>query len=160
MPISPINGVTDAVVASQFMLRSSLASSSLTPICRVRSSAVRLVTLPRRFDLPLDFFVAEIENGDQGRGAELFAGDHHGFHAGGLAKCAQETRVGLAGAAERLPLGKDDGPGIDGKTDQNDQHSRCRTGRCCWTISQRSDLQKEGNGRFERAIRLLISNLS
>ena len=40
---------TDAVIASQCMLRSSLASSSLTPNCRLRSRAVRLATFPRVF---------------------------------------------------------------------------------------------------------------
>ena len=100
VPINPINGVTEAVVASQFMLRSSLASSSLTPSCSVRSRAVRLVTLPRDFHLPLHLFVAEIEDRHQGRRAELFARDHHGFHAGGLAKRAQEARIGLAGGAQ------------------------------------------------------------
>src|ERR1035437_2795364 len=85
VPINPINGVTEAVVASQFMLRSSLASSSLMPSCRVRSSAVRLVTLARQF------FVAEIEDGHQGRGAELLTDHHHGFHAAGLAEGAQEA---------------------------------------------------------------------
>src|ERR1035441_7323921 len=47
VPNNPMKGVTDAVVASQLMLRSILAISSLTPSCRVRSSAARLVTLPR-----------------------------------------------------------------------------------------------------------------
>ena len=49
VPNSPMKGVTEAVVASQFMLRSSLASSSLTPICSVRSSAARFFTVPLAF---------------------------------------------------------------------------------------------------------------
>jgi len=38
---------TDATVASQLMLRSSLASSSLMASCRERSSASLLLTVPR-----------------------------------------------------------------------------------------------------------------
>ena len=47
VPKRPMNGLTVAVVASQFMLRSSLATSSLTPSCSDRSSATWFVTLPR-----------------------------------------------------------------------------------------------------------------
>ncbi len=47
VPNSPMNGVTVAVVASQFMCRSSLAISSLSPSCSVRSSATRFFTVPR-----------------------------------------------------------------------------------------------------------------
>ena len=106
VPNSPMNGVTEAVVASQFMLRSSLASSSLTPSCRVRSSAVRFVTLPLRLHLPFDLFIAEIEHRDQRRGAVLLARHHHRFQAAGLAKSAQETRIRPPRPAERCHLEK------------------------------------------------------
>ncbi len=49
VPSRPMNGVTDAVVASQLMFRSSLDISSLTPNCSERSSAVRLFSPPRAF---------------------------------------------------------------------------------------------------------------
>ena len=148
VPNSPMNGVTDAVVASQFMLRSSLASSSLMPSCRVRSSAVRLVTRAARFHLPLDLFVAEIEDGHQRRGAELLARHHDGFQAGGLAERAQEARVGLARAAQGLPLGKNHGPGIDGKTDQNAEHGDFRRAAALDHFPE-IYLKKEGNRSFE-----------
>ena len=118
------------------------------PSCSVRSSEVRLVTLPRSFDLALQFFVAEIEDGNQGRGAELLAGDHHGFHAAGLAECAQEARIGLAGAAQGAELGEDDRPGIDGKTDQYAQHSHTG-GAVMLDHFPEICLQEEGNGSLE-----------
>ena len=43
VPSNPINGETEAVVANQLILRSSLASSSLTPSCKLRSKATRLM---------------------------------------------------------------------------------------------------------------------
>ena len=149
VPSSPMNGVTDAVVASQLMLRSSLASSSLMPICRVRSRAMRLLSDAARLHLPLDFFVAEIEDGDQRRRAELLARDHHGFHAGGFPKRAQKARVRLTRAAQRLPFGKDDRPGIDRETEQENQDSQPPPVR--WSGPFPRDLlEKEGNRRFER----------
>ena len=44
-----MNGLTEAVVASQPMLRSSFDSSSLVPSCNERSSETLLITRPRDF---------------------------------------------------------------------------------------------------------------
>src|ERR1035438_5085154 len=78
--------------------------------------------LSARLDLALDLFIAEIEDGHQGRGAKLLAGHHYGFEAVGLPKGSQEARIGPAPAAEGAPLREDHGPGINRETQQDGQH--------------------------------------
>jgi hypothetical protein len=65
------------------------------------------------FDLPFQLFIAEIEDGNQGRGAELLARHHHGFHAAGLAERSQKAGIRLGGAAQGAHLGENNGPGIE-----------------------------------------------
>ena len=94
VPNRPTNGLTEAMVASQFILRSRREISSLMPSCSVRSSADLVGDLVARGHLPADLAIAEIEDAHQGRGAELLARGGHGVQARGFAKRAQKLAVG------------------------------------------------------------------
>jgi len=86
------------------------------------------------------------EDGDQGSGLELFAGDHDRIQAAGFAEGAQKSPVGGARGAQHVPLGKNDGPGVNGKDQEDGQN-----GDGQWAAAANHfpdvDLQKEC-GRF------------
>ena len=142
VPNSPINGDTVAVVASQFMLRSSRATSSLMPSCSVRSSASLLVTVPRAFTCRSTLAVAEIEHGHQRRDAELLARDRDRIHAVRLAEGAQKLRVCAARIAEPRPFGKDDGPGQQRQDEKYREHCPGHRPGVQYRVSN-ADLQKK-----------------
>ena len=81
--------------------------SSLMPSCSAPRAQVRLVSAAAELDLALQFFVAEIEKPQPaatGRNCSLATID--GFHATGLAKGAQEARVGLAARRAAIAIWK------------------------------------------------------
>src|SRR5215469_208721 len=63
-----------------------------------------------RFHLALDFVVTEIEEGDQGRAAELFADDSDSVESRGFTERAQKSSIGGTGARKDGPFRKGDCP--------------------------------------------------
>jgi len=138
-----------AVVASQLMLRSSLESSSLTPSWQAAFRALCGSSLAARFDLAFDLLIPENSKTDtNGDGRNCSLATITASMPLALAKRAQKTRVGLPRAAEDLPLGKNNGPGENRKTDQNGFHNRPMT-PFVLDHFQRFTLKKEGSGSFE-----------
>src|ERR1019366_1699011 len=104
--------------------------------------------LAARLHLTLDLLVPEIKDGHQRRRTKLLAGHHDRFHAAGLAERAQKTSVGLARAAEGLPLGEDHGPGKNRKAKEDDQHNH-PGGTVVLDHFPNIHLEEKGSGSFE-----------
>ena len=157
VPNSPMNGVTDAVVASQLMLRSSLASSSLMPSCSVRSSASRLVQRAARLSPAAPLLRSR--NRRPPPAATGGTARSPPSRLPGRWLCG--TRAGTATlAAARArgtpPLGKDDGPGERSKRQIRIASTPYPSGLVRLDHLPEISLQEEGNGSRRRSIRLLI----
>src|SRR5205814_145560 len=81
-----------------------------------------------RFDLAMNFFVAEIKNGYQRRRTELFAGRHDSVKTAGLPEGAQELHVRSARVTERRPLCENNGPGHQRKANQHNHDAPSERG--------------------------------
>ena len=145
-----MNGDTVAVVASQFILRSSRATSSLIPSCKRAFEREFIGHRASGFYLPVDLAVAEIEDGDQRRDAELLARDGDRVHAVGLAEGAQKLRVRAARVAEPGPFGEDDGPRKHREDEKDREHgpghrSGVHDRVCNADLQKKKGCRQEGN---------------
>ena len=93
VPNNPINGETDAMVASQFRFCSSRDSCSLSPELQAARDRFVIGEAAARLHLAADFLIAVLENGDQRRGAKLLARHHHGFKTRGFTEGAQKAPI-------------------------------------------------------------------
>jgi len=68
--------------------------------------------------LAFEFFIAVLEDANEGAGAELVGDRSHVLKALGLAEGAEKASALYTGAAKQAPLGEDNGPGQNAESQQ------------------------------------------
>ena len=110
VPKRPMNGRYVAVVASQFMLRSSRVDFFADAELQRALERNFVGDGTARLHLAVYLGVSEVEYGDQGRDAELLARDRDRIHTRSLSGKRARMRVSAASIAEARPFRKDDRP--------------------------------------------------